>query len=110
MMKNKFMSQLGLAMRAGKLVSGDEGVFKAIRSGEAKLVIMAEDASDNTRKKFQDKCSFYSVPLMELGTKYELGSSIGKEMRVILGVLDGGFAQMLQKCQENPAEVKMIDK
>ncbi len=96
-------------MRAGKLVTGDEGVLKAVRSGEAKLVIIAEDASDNTRKKFQDKCRFYGVPLMEMGSKAELGGSIGKEMRVILGVLDRGFAQMLQKCQVNPAEVKRID-
>ncbi|NEW05589.1 50S ribosomal protein L7ae [Paenibacillus sp. SYP-B3998] len=109
MMKNKFLSQLGLAMRAGKLVTGDEGVFKAIRSGEAKLVIIAEDASANTQKKFQDKCLFYGVKLIAMGTKYELGHSIGKEMRVTIGVLDGGFAQMLQKCHVNPAEVKHID-
>ncbi|UKS29846.1 ribosomal L7Ae/L30e/S12e/Gadd45 family protein [Paenibacillus sp. HWE-109] len=108
-MNPKFLSQLGLAMRAGKLVTGDEGVFKAIRGGEAKLVIMAEDASANTRKKFQDKCQFYGVKLLEIGTKYELGRSIGKEMRVTIGVLDGGFAQMLQKSQENPAEVEHID-
>lgn len=108
-MNPKFSSQLGLAMRAGKLVTGDEGVFKAIRGGEAKLVIMAKDASANTRKKFQDKCHFYGVPLLEIGSKHELGRSIGKEMRVTIGVLDGGFAQMLQKSQENPAEVEHID-
>jgi ribosomal protein L7Ae-like RNA K-turn-binding protein len=70
---------------------------------------LAEDASENTSKKFQDKCQFYGIPLMQMGSKEELGGSIGKEMRVILGVLDGGFAQMLQKCQVNPAEVKRID-
>lgn len=110
MMKNKFLSQLGLAMRAGKIVTGDDAVQKAIRSGEAKLVVLAEDASANTRKKIQDKCQFYGVKLIEMGTKDELGGSIGKEMRVVLGVVDGGFAQMLQKCQVNPAEVKNIDK
>ena len=36
-MNPKFFNQLGLAMRAGKLVTGDEGVFKAIRSGKPKL-------------------------------------------------------------------------
>ena len=30
-------------------------------------------------------------------------------MRVTIGVLDGGFAQMLQKSQDNPTEVKYID-
>ncbi|MGG1551182.1 L7Ae/L30e/S12e/Gadd45 family ribosomal protein [Paenibacillus ferrarius] len=108
-MNPKLLNQLGLAMRAGKLVTGDEGVLKAIRSGEAKLVVMSTDASANTRKKFQDKCQFYGVPLMETGTKFELGRSIGKEMRVTIGVTDVGFAQMLQKSQEIPAEVKHID-
>lgn len=52
-MANKALSRLGLATRAGKLISGEEIVLKAIRSGEAKLVLLAGDASDNTRKKFQ---------------------------------------------------------
>lgn len=99
MMKNKFFSNLGLCMRAGKLVTGDEGVLKEVRSGEAKLVILAEDASDNTRKKFQDKCQYYGVPLMELGSRSELGDAIGKAERVILAVTDAGFAKMLQKYQ-----------
>lgn len=49
-MMNRALSQLGLAMRAGKVVTGDEIVLKAIRSSEAKLVILAGDASDNTKK------------------------------------------------------------
>lgn len=40
-----------MAMRAGKLVTGDETVLKAVRSGKAKLVLVAGDASDNTKKK-----------------------------------------------------------
>lgn len=47
---NKALSYVGLATRAGKLVSGDEIVLKAIRSSEAKMVIVAADASANTLK------------------------------------------------------------
>jgi len=47
---NRALSRLGLAMRAGKLVTGDEAVMKAVRSGEAKLVVLARDASENTGK------------------------------------------------------------
>ncbi|GKS09982.1 YlxQ family RNA-binding protein [Paenibacillus chitinolyticus] len=97
-MTNKnYFSNLGLAMRAGKLVTGEESVLKAIRSGEAKLVILAEDAADNTSKKFQDKCRSYDVPLLVLGNREELGSSIGKEARVTIAVVDDGFARMLKK-------------
>ena len=52
---SKALSYLGLAMRAGKIVTGDEAVLKAVRSSEAKLVVLAGDASDNTQKKFRDK-------------------------------------------------------
>jgi ribosomal protein L7Ae-like RNA K-turn-binding protein len=96
-MNHKFFSNLGLAMRAGKLTTGEESVLKAIRSGEAKLVLLAEDASAGTRKKMSDKCASYDVPLVEFGTREALGGSIGKEARVTVAVLDNGFANMLRK-------------
>lgn len=52
MMNNKTLSYLGLSMRAGKLVTGEEIVLKAIRSSEAKMVIVAGDASANTQRNF----------------------------------------------------------
>jgi len=96
-MNHRFFNNLGLAMRAGKLATGEEAVLNAIRSGDAKLVIMAEDASENTRKKFNDKCNSYEVPLLTVGDREQLGGSIGKEARVLVAVTDGGFANMLRK-------------
>jgi ribosomal protein L7Ae-like RNA K-turn-binding protein len=108
-MKNRMLSYLGLAMRSGKLVTGEEKVLAAIRSGEAKLVVLAEDASANARKKYIDKCSYYRIPLIECGTRCELGRCIGKESRVAVAVLDRGFAQLMLKCQGNPPEVKQFE-
>jgi len=96
-MTDKFYSGLGLATRARKLVTGEETVLKAIRSGEAKLVILAEDASEGTRKKFHDKCTSYGVPILEHGSRESLGASIGKEARVSIAITDEGFVQMLRK-------------
>lgn len=108
-MKNKAFSYLGLSMRAGKIVSGDEGVLKAIRSGEAQLVILASDASDNAKKKYQDKCLSYKIPIVEFCDRYEIGKSIGKEERVIVAVTDSGLAKMINKCLVKPVEVKDIE-
>lgn len=94
---NKALSHLGLAMRAGKVVTGNEAVLKAIRSGEAKLVILAADASDNTQKKFRDKCGTYDIPLAIVFHRDELGASIGKDQRVALAVTDKGFAEMISR-------------
>jgi ribosomal protein L7Ae-like RNA K-turn-binding protein len=102
-MKNKsFYSYLGLAMRAGKLVTGEEHVLDAIRSGKAKLVILSEDASVNTRKKVQDKCGSFQAELIEYGNRGDLGSSIGKAERVVIAVTDAGFAKMIGSAREKP--------
>lgn len=95
-MNNKFLSNLGLAMRAGKVVTGAEFVTEAVRSGAAKLVIVAEDVSENTLKKLSDKCNTYQVPLLKYGDRNELGASIGKETRAVLAVTDAGFARLLK--------------
>ena len=104
MKPDKVLAMLGLAMRAGKVVSGEFSTEKAVKSGKACLVIVAEDASDNTKKKFSDSCSYYQVPYAVYGTKESLGHSIGKEMRASLGVTDEGFGRELAKKMDGKTE------
>ena len=59
---NKVYSMLGLAMKAGKVVSGEFATDKSVKSGNAWLVIVSEDASDNTKKMFSNMCEFYEAP------------------------------------------------
>lgn len=92
MKQNKVLSLLGLSARAGKLASGEYSAETAVKSGKAALVLVAEDASANTKKLFHDKCSFYEVPIYEFGTKEVLGHAIGKELRASVAVLDEGLA------------------
>ena len=84
---------LGLAARAGCVVSGETGTQKAIKSGKAYLVIIAEDASANTTKKFQNSCEYYEVPIAVFGTRDELGEAIGKEFRSSLAITDENLAK-----------------
>lgn len=95
MKQPQWFSLLGLAARARKLVTGEELVIKSIRKKEVYLVIIAEDASDLTKKKLQDKCKFYKVPIKECADRGQIGSAIGKHERVVVGVIDEGFAQKL---------------
>jgi ribosomal protein L7Ae-like RNA K-turn-binding protein len=106
---NKVLSRLGLAMRAGKLISGEETVLKAVRSGEAKLVLLAGDASENTAKKISDKCNSYNVQLLIGFTRFELGSAVGKPERVLFAVTDRGFADMLAVGWVQHSEVENIE-
>ncbi|OZI11608.1 hypothetical protein CEW92_11185 [Bacillaceae bacterium SAS-127] len=86
---------LGLANRARKIISGEELTVKEIQRGQAKLILLSMDASPNTKKKIQDKASFYRVPVKWVDDRYVLGQAIGKEARVVLAVLDSGFANKL---------------
>lgn len=86
---------LGLAQRAGKLVSGEETVLQTIQKRKAHLVLLASDASANTAKKFTDKCRFYHIPLNQDYERQALGQAIGKKERVIIAVTDKGFADAL---------------
>ena len=82
MKQNRILSLLGIAMKGRNLVSGEFQTLDAIRNGSAMLVIVAEDASGNTRKLFTDKCSYYGVPVELYGTKEELGRAIGKDFQI----------------------------
>ncbi|MBT9282866.1 MAG: ribosomal L7Ae/L30e/S12e/Gadd45 family protein [Hydrogenibacillus schlegelii] len=95
MKADPFLTTLGLAARARKVVSGEEAVLRAIRTGQAKLVILARDAGPNTGKAVRDKCRSYGVTLIEGPDRYALGTAIGKASRVALAVVETGFARLL---------------
>lgn len=97
---NKIYSMLGLAMKAGKVVSGEFATDKSVKSGKAWLAIVSEDASDNTKKMFSNMCEFYKVPKIFFGTKEELGHAIGKAMRSSLAITDENFAKSIVKYLE----------
>ena len=96
-MIDKRLMLCGIAMKAGKITSGSNMVEESIRYGKAFLVIISEDASENTKKRISDKCSFYRVPYIINGTMDELGHMIGKEARSVISVDDEGFASQIIK-------------
>jgi ribosomal protein L7Ae-like RNA K-turn-binding protein len=91
----KWATFLGLANRARKCISGEELVIKEIQRKNAKLVLLSLDASENTKKRIQDKCKYYEVDLRSVPSREELGNAIGKEQRVVVAVNDQGFAAKL---------------
>ncbi len=101
MRQSRVLSMLGLAARGRNVVSGELQTLNAVKDGSAMLVIVAEDASENTKKLFSDKCSFYEVPLRMYGSREALGRAIGKEMRSSLAVVDAGLAQSVTRYLES---------
>ncbi len=94
---NKIYGLLGLARRAGKINFGSESSIDTIEKKKAKLVIVAEDSSDRTKKNFKELCEKVNIPFRIVGTIEELSKSIGQVNKAVLVVKDENFAKELIK-------------
>ncbi|MCD7746222.1 MAG: ribosomal L7Ae/L30e/S12e/Gadd45 family protein [Lachnospiraceae bacterium] len=97
MKRDSVLSLVGIAKKADKVASGEFQTETAVKSGNASLVIISREASGNTRKKFQNMCSFYRIPSYLYGTREELGAASGSEFKAVLAVLDDGLAGAIVK-------------
>ncbi len=100
-MNKKILSMLGLCARARRLVSGEFAAENAVKSGSARLVLIAENASDNTKKLFRNKCTYYQVPYHVCFDKDALGAAIGCMERAVIAITDEGFAKTIASYFEN---------
>ena len=88
---------LGLAQRAGKAFSGEAGAEAHLNRGNVKLVILAEDASDRTKRSFEELAAHRKTPVIIAGTKVKLGLALGKSPRSVIVITDEGFARRLEQ-------------
>ncbi|WP_102335896.1 YlxQ family RNA-binding protein [Salimicrobium jeotgali] len=100
MSKGTYLDFLGLAMRAGKITVGEEFIVKDIQSKRAKLVLVAADTGKQTKKKLNDKCSYYQIPIFEVDDRQTISQAIGKSGRVAIAVTEKGFAKKMQSLLE----------
>ncbi len=92
--ENQVINFLGLCMRAGRIISGQEACVDLARQEQAALVLMDAGASDNTRKRISDACHSHNVPLYEMA-EGALGHAIGKNGRMMVALKPDGMAQKL---------------
>lgn len=105
MNRHNFLSSLSLARRGGMLEVGDEPVASVARAHHARVIFVAEDAADNTKRRADHladtgNCILLTVPY----TKAELGEHTGRSSVALLAITDIGFANTLvrQLAQSNP--------
>ena len=102
---DRVLSMIGIAAKSGNVVSGEFSTEKAVKTGSAFLVIVSEEASENTKKHFTDMTSFYEVPIYFYGDKESLGRAIGKEFRASLAIVDENLANAVEtKLLQNKTE------
>ena len=88
---NKILGMLGLAKKAGKVVTGEFLCDKAIKSRQSHLIIISEDISENGKKAITDSCIYYGVPYIVSSSSKELGHITGGGKRVVVSVNDENF-------------------
>ncbi len=95
-MDKNFLSALGLARRAGKLILGVDALQKYPKSAE--LLIFASDASPRVKRALASRNDPFITPDL---TKEQLGSAVGCKQAAVIAVTDAGFAGMLRKKSEH---------
>ncbi|HHY24374.1 MAG TPA: 50S ribosomal protein L7ae [Clostridiaceae bacterium] len=100
-MNNRIYPFLGLAAKAGNLISGGEACERAVKNGKTCLIIVAEDAANNMKIRFKNMCKHRGVDIRIFGKRELLGKYTGKDMRVVIGIVQEGFAKQLLKMIDN---------
>ncbi len=93
-MNDKFLTLLGFASKSGNLSFGADSVKEALKRNKAKLVIIAKDISDKSRKEI--KFFTKDAPVMEADYDIEaISHAIGKKAGII-SVNEIGFANAIR--------------
>jgi ribosomal protein L7Ae-like RNA K-turn-binding protein len=92
-MIDKTYSFLGLIQKSGNLTSGTDAVEIEIKKKKCKLIIISNDASENTKDKFEKLAKLHNIDYVYFGSRDDLGFAIGKPNRTILCIRDENFAK-----------------
>lgn len=87
---------LGLAQRAGKLISGSELVLAGLKNRQVKAVILASDAHQDTLDKISKSAYNCKIEVINAFSSEEISHAVGKK-RKVLGLTDSGFYHALVK-------------
>ena len=93
----KILGYIGLARKAGKIFFGSQSCEDAILRKKIKLIIVAEDAADRTKRNFEMLCSNNHIPFETFGKIIEISKCIGQNNKAIIGIKDKNLADAILK-------------
>jgi len=93
----KVLSLMGFAARARKIASGYNTARTTMEKGKAKLLILAEDLSENSKEKMISLASRYKVRCEENGKTDEMSHITGNEGKGIFVITEKQFADAIAK-------------
>ena len=96
-MINNIYKMLGLSVRAGGAAFGEGKAKDSLRANTSSLIIVSEDASENTKKKFRQSADFYQTPYFEFGDRYSLGKACGREFAVVISITNESLGTRIKE-------------
>ena len=97
MKAERITNLLSMAQRAGKCMSGSFAVQKAVAAGEAKLMLIAADTAEATKKEYHKLAANKEIKVFEVLNQDTLGHTLGKEFRTVAVLTDKGFSDAMEK-------------
>ena len=95
---NKVLNTLGICACARKISYG-ETRLKDIKNKNVYFVIVASDASENSKKKITDKCKYYKCEYLIYLDKESISKAIGRiDLVSAIGIKD---INLIKKLKEN---------
>ncbi len=92
--RERFLAQLGIAKRAGALVSGFEAVMSAVRHRQAKLLIEAADGAETGRQRLRAVAGD-AIGTIDAFSAQEMGRALGRDIAVHMAVTEQRWAEGL---------------
>lgn len=93
---DRVLAMLGMATRAGAVVPGTERVREAARGETLRLVLLAQDASENSRGKLLPFLAVRGISHVICYDRAALGAAVGRGPLSAVGVLDAALADRIQ--------------
>lgn len=88
---------VGMARRAGCVAVGARAVREAGRDRRLALILLARDASANSRERLQRLHARSGARLVICGDRSSLGAAVGRGPTATLGVTERGLAGLVLK-------------
>ena len=107
--EEKALRMLGFAARARRVTAGASLICAALQKGGAQrplLVLLAADASENTKKRMTDRTAYYHVPLYTVSADCErLALAVGKRDGAVaaVGISEPGIAEEITRILKSEA-------
>ena len=95
--KKKMLSYMGFAAKARKIVNGYNTCVFTMEKRKVKLLIIAADLAENSKKKMISAAKKFNVEYRIFGDSDEMSRMTGTAGKGIFGITDENFANVISK-------------